>query len=459
MLPRRDLRAGLLVALALPCACGPGPSEAADDAARAGAGAVSRSADDAGRPLDEAQRRARGLPPQQARGDDPRLRAATEALERLDVSAATRELLALDGGFDAELLRVRLSALEGDGIGAVRRLEALRADHADQARLYATAAEVHALAGRLGSAEEAIREGLERCGPTPELSRARGVLALAREGGARVGLNHLLEAREVDPELPFLARPLCQAHLLLGRQAMADGALVDAIGHARAARLALPGESEARLLLADALSASGELDEALALYEGLLADGEGVRDTLAQACKQGATAALVEGRREVAVDRYLRARELGLPGSELGFGASLLAEASAQAFEAGAAALQAGDLAGARERFARAVSLDPLSLAARNYLAVVQFKLGDYADAAAQWRAVLDQARAEGLELPEPVHVQLAGALVLDGRPDEARALLAEELARDPDGPGAEKARELLQRLEHGPAGADEGGR
>ena len=28
---------------------------------------------------------------------------------------------------------------------------------------------------------------------------------------------NVLEAREVDPELSFLARPLCQAHLLLGR--------------------------------------------------------------------------------------------------------------------------------------------------------------------------------------------------------------------------------------------------
>jgi len=442
-------RVGALSTLVLLAACGDSQGEVAASAReRPTSPTPSRSA-----PLDATARAAKGLPAQRPRASTPGVVAATAALERLDLAAAGRELLALGEGLDIELLRARLAALEGDEVGAVRRLEELRADHGDQARFYATAGEIHAAAGRLGSAEEEIRAGLARCGPTPELSRARGVLALAREGGARVGLNHLLEARTADPGLPFLAPALVQAHLLLGRKAMADGALVDSIGHARAARLAGPEDPEVRLLLADALSTAGELAEALELYEGLLADGEPVRDTLALVCKQAATAALVEGRRDLAVERNLRARELGLPQEQLGFGATLLAEESEQALGAGIEAFERDDLEQAGEHFERALRLDSESLAARNHLAVVRFQSGDPREAARLWREVLERARAEGIELPEPVHLNLARALYLDGRTDEVRQLLNDELARDPDGPWAEAARELLARLD------EEGGR
>lgn len=388
-----------------------------------------------------------GLPPQLPPNRDAAVLAATSALARGDLDAARLGSMSLGDDLDSELLRARLAAAEGDEIGAVRRLEAVRLTHPDQARFYATAAEIHAAAGRLKSAEEEIHVGLERCGPRPELSRARGVLALARPGGARVGLNHLLDARKAEPDLPFVEGPLAEAHLLLGRQAMADKAELDAVGHARAALLCRPGEREARLLLADALTAVGQFEESLVVYETLLSEGEPLKDALARAYKQGGTAALLEGRRELALDRALRARELGLPEDELGFGATLLAEESERVLAEGTAALEAGELEQGRELCERALRLDPRSLPAKHFLASAQFRLGAHAEAARLWREVLDQARAEELELPDPVHLNLARALYLEGRTDEVRSLLQGELDRDPEGPWSDATRELLARL------------
>lgn len=405
---------------------------------------------DLGAPQDETTRERQGFPVQLARGEGPKLERARGALEDGDAPAAAEALLSLGDDLEVELLRARLSALEGDGIGCVRRIEAARAAHPDQSEVYATAAEIHAAAGRLASAEQEVREGLARCGPTPALSRARGVLALARPQGARSGLEHLLDARSVDPGLPFLDAPLFEAHLLLGRAALADSLPLDALGHARAALLLAPTDFEARTLLADAQAAAGELDLALETFEGLLADGAAVRDTLALLCQRAATVALVEGRREAALERYLRARELGLPEADLGFGATLLVEASETELERGLSAYEARELSAAAQHFERALYLDPQSLSARNHLAVVHFLERRYADAALQWRELIERARALEVELPEPVELNLAKALALDGRPDEARELLVAWLAGGRAGSDADKARELLSELEAG---------
>jgi tetratricopeptide (TPR) repeat protein len=390
----------------------------------------------------------KGLPPQLPRNREPAVLAAGAALERGDLDAARVGLMALGEDLDCELLRARLAAAEGDEIGAVRRLEAVRTAHPEQARFYATAAEIHSAAGRLKSAEEEVRKGLELCGPRPELSRARGVLALARPGGARVGLNHLLDARTADPELPFVDGPLAEAHLLLGRQAMADKTELDAVGHARAALLCRPGDVEARMLLADALTAVGQFEEALVLYETLLSEGAELKDALARAYKQAGTAALLENQRDLAIERALRARELGLPEAELGFGATLLEEESQRVLAEGTAALEQGEVERGKELCARALRLDPRSLPAKHFLASAQFRLGSHAEAALLWREVLDVARAEELELPDPVHLNLARALYLAGRTDEVRTLLQSELERDPQGQWAAATRELLERLE-----------
>jgi len=434
-----------LLLCALPCACG-------DDGPSAPAGATQAAyvppPKDKRAPQDEATRARQGFPTQLPRGEGPELERARRALERGDAPEASAALLALGEGLEQELLRARLAALEGDGIGAVRRIEAARATHPDQSVVYATACEIHAADGRLGSAEAEVREGLAVCGPTPELSRARGVLALARQGGARVGLEHLLDARRVDPGLPFLERPLYEAHLLLGRQALADELPLDALGHARAALLVLPGDVEARTLLGDAQSSAGRLDEALETFEALLADGARVRDTLALLCQRAGTAALVEGRRDVALERHLRARALGLAEQDLGFGATLIAEAADAALEQGLAAYAERDLARAGAGFERALELDPTLLSARNHLAVVRFLEERYADAAGLWSDLLARARAEGVALPEPVELNLTKALLLDGREAEAREVLATWLAAEPEGPEADTARALLAELD-----------
>lgn len=382
------------------------------------------------------------------RTTDARCLAAEAAFEAGRGADAGRMLLALaDDDLDANLLRARIAAAEGDSIAAVRLIERARAEHPGEARVHATAGEVHALGGRFESAEAEIREGLALAGGSPELSRARGVLAICREGGARVGLNHLLDARAADPELPFLDGPLVEAHLLLARQAMAEEQPLDALGHAQAVLELRPGLEEARLVQADARASMGELAAAVEIYEALLADGADVRDSLALMSQRAATAALVQGERERAVALHLRARELGLSEDDLGFGRTLLAEEGVRAMRAGVAAHEEGELRASATRFERALELDPELLAARNHLAVVRFKLREYSEAVRHWTRVLETARAEGLELPEPVHLNLARALVLNERVDEARELLQREILRDPAGEHANAARALLDEL------------
>jgi tetratricopeptide (TPR) repeat protein len=388
------------------------------------------------------------LPPQLPRCDDPRYRDAATLFGRDEVAGAKALWLTLPESLDAELLGARIHAAEGDEVGAVRAIESARARHPGQGRVYATAAEIHCAGGRLSSAEDEIREGLGVAGPIPDLTRARGVLALCRQGGARAGLEHLLAAREADASLEFCERPLSQAHVLLGNAALAKPDPVQAAAHAQAALVALPGDLEARQLLGDAFAASGNFDEALPLYEELLAAGEPVQGTLATYYLNGATVALLAKDRPRALERYLRALALGLPREELGFGATVIAEAVAERVERGTAAYERGDLPGAREAFEAALAVDPHSTEALNHLGVVLFRSGDHSAAAERWKAVLEAAREQGLELPEPVHLNLARALYQCGRLDEVRSVLERYLSDSPDGEFAAETREMLARLD-----------
>jgi len=81
-------------------------------------------------------------------------------------------------------------------------------------------------------------------------------------------------------------------------------------------------------------------------------------------------------------------------------------------------------------------------------LGVVAFKLRDYAAAAENWRAVLELAEREGLELPEPVHLNLARALHQAGQVDEVKPLLTRWLDAHPGSEHADATREMLKRLE-----------
>ena len=385
--------------------------------------------------------------PQLARNTDERYLAAVRALEAGDLAAAKQSRLAAPEGLDQALLGARLRAAEGDGVAAVRAIEAARASWPDQGRVFATAAEIHAVAGRFESAEDEIRAGLAAGGPSPDLSRARGVLALARKNAGRVALEHLLAARAADPGLEFSARPLAQAHTQLAQHALSEKNAQEAAAHARAAVEAYPTDREARRTLAEALAGAGLFDESLALYEALLAEGEPVGVDLSWTALHGATAALVERDRPKALVRYQRALELGLPRSELGFGATVLAEAATARVDAGLAAYEKGELAAARAEFEAALALDPDALEAHNHLAVVLFRQDEFAAAAEHWSRVLALAQARELTLPEPVHLNLARALHKAGRSAEITPLLDEYLEREPNGAFADATRDMLARL------------
>ena len=113
----------------------------------------------------------------------------------------------------------------------------------------------------------------------------------------------------------------------------------------------------------------------------------------------------------------------------------MLLDAAALALEEGVKAYEGAEFERARERFERAVELDPGSLSARNHLGVVCYQAEDDEAAIQQWSEVWSLALAEGLNLPEPVEVNLARAYVRSGALGEAERVLRESLERSPKGP------------------------
>jgi tetratricopeptide (TPR) repeat protein len=212
--------------------------------------------------------------------------------------------------------------------------------------------------------------------------------------------------------------------VLLGRRSLAEEHVLEALGHAHAALAARPGDPDAMELLAETQTQTADYDGAIDTYEALLAAGLDVADTLAVTCQRGSTAALLTGARRTALERALRARELGLSNEELGFGARLIEEEAERALDRGVEHFAAGRLDGARSSFELAVRCLPDSLEAHNHLAVALHASDRPAEAAEHWQRVVLLAREQELELPEPVHVRLAAALRAEGRADEARAVL-----------------------------------
>ncbi|MCC6406037.1 MAG: tetratricopeptide repeat protein [Planctomycetes bacterium] len=384
---------------------------------------------------------------------DEGLLALADAFERGELATADSGLLALPerGGLEGELLRARLASARGDDVGALRVLEAAKLSHPRDARVQATAAELLVLAGRMQSAEDELRAGLALDPLSPDLRRARGIVLISKPGGAEAGLAHLLAAREADPKVPYLHRALAEAHRLAATKALSQQDPARALQHVSAALLEVPDQPDALLLGADAHMLLNHFDQALAVYERLLKEGRDVGATLAQSSKLAATAALLEKNRPLALERFLRARELGLGAEALGFGATMLADEAKAKLEAGWKAFDARDLAGAESAFREALRCDPSSLDARRALGAALYSREDVEGAAAQWRLVLETARARQLELSEPVYLDLARALYRLQRIDELRELLETELAARPDGPGAVEAREMLARLASAP--------
>jgi tetratricopeptide (TPR) repeat protein len=517
---------------------------------------------------------------------------------RLDEARALHAQLVQNDGVEITLLGARVAALGGDDEEASRLVERARALAPTDARVYATAAEIHAAAGRMETADEEIRRGVEACGPNPELERSRGVYLICVPGGAEAGLGLLETALAHDPGLPFVARPLGQAHLLVAKEDARGNDLAAALEHAKQSIAHDPEDVDARRFLAEMMVNALDFGGAITIYEALLEEHVPVEIEASQAYKNGAVAALAMGARDQAVVMFLRARTLGMDDDALGSGVGVLRdEARAEAVaaldredaklpeerdahiekalvldanigedlvvravhaldrekygdakslarqalffltndpralalpelaaareavasqdlpsaqgivrealernpgnvylaaehawlmaveaqsageidhalelagaalthdpdhtrahelcaglfvERGLAALEAHDYAGAIEPLKAAIDHDPSRIEAHQFLGLALFETGDAAGAARAFDAVLAIARSEDLELPDPVHIQLARALFLAGDAARARETLEDYLVAHPGGAFVDQTREVLDAL------------
>lgn len=350
-------------------------------------------------------------------------------------------------GPEAPLLRARLAVLAGQNIAAMRIVETARKARPADPDVYATSAEIYAAAGKLEAAWEEIKAGDVACGAAPELTRARGIVWISRQGGAKKGLSFLEDAARADPDLPFLSRALGQAHLLLGKEGAAAGNAGVALAHARQAATYDPEDVDVARFLTEALALAGDFDGAIAETQRLVARGLPLGGELALLHKKAGMAALLARERERAIDHFALARKLGLTDMELGTGARILAEETRARVKRAVEAYQQDDLRASEASFRRALELDPDRIEAHNHLGVVLFKQGEYAGAAECWGIVCAKAEKEGIVLPEPVHVNLAKAQALAGDVPGARATLELYLVHHPDGEWGEETRAALAAL------------
>ena len=380
----------------------------------------------------------------------PELDALRKALDLGPLEEAERLIAsAQNAGAEQPLLRARLAAARGRGIEALRFVEEARSANPKDPSVYATAAEVYASSDGFDSAAHEIVRGEELCGPSAELLRARAIITLSHQGGAAKGLADLEAARKLDPELPFAARALGQAHLLLGKEAAKKEQIASALEHALLSVSFDPLELDAQRFVSECQAARGDWDAALAVLRRLVAEGNPLDSELALMEKRAGIACLLKGDKPAALAHFLEARARGLTDEELATGARLLLEASQEHIDAGLKAYEKHDLPSAEAQFRAALVYDADSLAAQNHLAVVLFRRERYADAAALWKKVLETARAEELELPDPVHINLAEALRAGGDPAAARATLEGYLAESPTGRWVVETRAALAKLEH----------
>lgn len=353
-------------------------------------------------------------------------------------------------GHEEPALRARAMALMGRRIDALRLLAEARKLRPRDPEYGSTAAEIYAGAGAF---EDALREilELEKVSKTdPLVRRARGVAMLLKEGGARAGLALLEEACRAEPDLPFTRRALAQAHLLVGKERAKEKDVPGALRHAQASTSFDGDDVDAQRFLSECLAASGRYAEARATLEALAARGVPLGAELALLAKSAGFHALLRGARDEALEHFEAARTAGLDDDALGSAVELLEEAARADVDSGVERFGAGETQKAAECFERALRRDPQQLAAMNHLAVCRMKLKEPRAAAELWRRVLDIAAAEQLELPEPVHLNLARALQAAGDADEARRTLRTHLERHPAGPWLKETEAALAQLESG---------
>ena len=389
--------------------------------------------------------------PTPSRSDDPRVVQARKALDlgRADLARALVPQAVAVAGSEGSLLEARLAALMGEHVAALAHLARARREAPGDPRVYATAAEIHAARGNLEEADTEIKRGVEAGGATaPELARARGVHMICSPGQARHGLTLLLRARELDADLPYLDRPLGQAHMLVAKEQVGAGDLAAAQMSVRQSLAHDPEDLDTRRLEVEVLMGLGEWGEGIASMEALLLEGLPLEAELAGYCKNAAFWAVTHGQRELGVKHYLRALELGFPRAELGHGFGVLRTEADELAARGAESLDAGEESAARDLLERALVCDPESLLANNFLGNLHHGAGDFDEAVSCWNRVLDLARSEGLELPEAVHIKLAQAHGLGlGDFEKARETLEAYLVLEPTGRWVDQTRKLIADL------------
>jgi tetratricopeptide (TPR) repeat protein len=404
------------------------------------------------KPRADSSVQAAGPTPERAeRSTDPAVVKLREAIEFGDLNAARELLFAADvAGPEGVLLRARIAGLEGRGVEAMRLLEGQKAARPRDPDVYATAAEMYASRDAFDTAWIEIVAGTKACGESPEIDRAKGVCWISRENGVERGLAALLAARARDPGLPFCERALGQAHLLIAKQHVKAEKVPEALAAVRESLVHDSLDLDARRFLGDCLAASGDFVGAIAVLRELVHEGQPLQGELASMEKRAGFARLLEGDKAGAIEHFRSARAAGLSDAELASAADILMQAARVRCDAGMAAYQAHELERAEVEFRAALDLWPDDLAAKNALALVRFRRDDPTEAARLWRVVLEIAQRERIELPEPVHVNLAQAEIRRGETAAARKVLTDYLSAAPEGEWVGVTRTLLAQIDAG---------
>jgi tetratricopeptide (TPR) repeat protein len=432
---------------------------------------------------------------------DPRVQALQQAIDQGDLvqaGALRTQVDAVLTPVDRSLYDARLALLLEDDIAMEQNLAAARGLAPGDARVLATAIEVHAWRGMEDTASQEMARALENFEGgllPPEILRAQGIVDICTERMSRVGLKHLEDARAARPDLPFCDRALSQAHMLVGKSHAGTDRRT-ALTHALTAAEFDPGDPDVRVFLADMLMMNGEWGAGLQVFEEAIASGDNLGPELANHYQKAGIVALGQGQRDIAIEYFLRARELGMSDGELRTGLQVLIDEAIQHVMSARVAREAGDLVlweaelvkagefqpGLREisherseacsdqamaalveqdleaavvHFQAALTHYSDSLLVRHYLATVHFEMGDFEAAVEQWYEVVDQARLDKASLPEPVHLRLAEALGRCGRMEEGRQVLQAYLDLEPTGEYIDLTRQLLRALPNPPARGD----
>lgn len=267
-----------------------------------------------------------------------------------------------------------------------------------------TQAAEHHRAGRLDLAARAYKEVLTRDPSNPDALYLMGVLALTG-GKAEVAEQLSRQAAAVAPGwfAPFVG---------LGNALQARGDLAGAEEAFRAALERHPQSAEAYCNLSNVLNEQGRHDEAMVAAARAVSLDAG----LAEAHSNFGNALLAQGGADEAALCYRRAIKLRPDYAEAWY-------------NLGGALVELGEADGAVDAYGHALTLraDPEW---RYRLACVLARFGRHDAAEGEFRKVL-------AECPDhvPALVNLANTLIWQNRPEQARDLLQDGLARHPDSP------------------------